>query len=59
MGKTKRDREMIYLDPDKLELLVELAEKTRIPRAELAREAIDDLLVKHKMLRKPRARSKR
>ena len=51
MGKTTRTAETVYLDPDKLELLKKLAEETRIPRAVLAREAIDDLLVKYKALK--------
>jgi hypothetical protein len=50
MGVTKRAWETIYLDPFKLDLLKKLAERTRIPRAVLAREAIDDLLVKYHML---------
>jgi hypothetical protein len=50
VGVTKRTFETIYLDPDKLDLLKQLAERTRIPRAVLAREAIDNLLTKYKML---------
>lgn len=48
MGKTKQARETMYLAPDKLDALKALAARTRIPRAELIREAIDDLLVKHR-----------
>ena len=44
----------LYLEPEKFDLLKQLAEQTRIPRAVLMREAIDDLLVKHKLLRKPK-----
>lgn len=51
MGKTKRSVEVAYLDPDKLDLLKKLASQTRIARAVLVREAIDDLLVKHGMLK--------
>lgn len=54
MGKTKRATETLYVDPEKLELLRKLAEQTRIPRAVLLREALDDLLVKHKVLKPPR-----
>jgi predicted transcriptional regulator len=54
MGKTKRTIETLYLDQDKLDLLKTLAEQTRIPRAVLAREAIDDLLVKYKVLKAPK-----
>lgn len=53
VGKPNRTmkRETIYLKPEKFELLATLAETTRIPRAELEREAIDDLLVKYKVLK--------
>ena len=51
MGKTTRAMETLYLDPEKLELLKRLAKETRIPRAVLLREAVDDLLVKHKLLK--------
>lgn len=51
MGKTKRSVEVAYLDPEKLELLKQLATDTRIPRAVLMREAVDDLLAKHGMLK--------
>ena len=51
MGKTKRSVEVAYLDPEKLELLKQLAADTRIPRTVLMREAVDDLLVKHGMLK--------
>lgn len=51
MGKTKRAFETIYLDPEKLDLLKKLAKDTRIPRAVLAREAIEDLLIKYKVLK--------
>lgn len=54
MGKTKRSVEVAYLDPEKLELLKRLAADTRIPRAVLMREAVDDLLVKHSMLKPPK-----
>jgi hypothetical protein len=54
MGKTKRTFETIYLDPEKLDLLKKLATDTRIPRAVLAREAIDDLLLKYKVLKAPK-----
>jgi hypothetical protein len=51
MDKTKRAIETLYLDQDKLDLLNQLAEKTRIPSAALLREALDDLLIKYKQLR--------
>ena len=54
MGKTKRAVEAAYLDPEKLELLKQLAAHTRIARAVLVREAVDDLLIKYKLLKPPR-----
>ena len=47
MGKTKRKIETIYIDDEKFEQLKQLARMTRIPRAVLWREALDDLLIKH------------
>ncbi len=52
--KTKRAFETVYLDHEKLNLLKQLAKDTRIPRAVLAREAIDDLLIKYKVLKPPK-----
>ncbi len=54
MGKTKRAIETLYLDWDKLDLLRQLSTQMRVPRAVLMREAIDDLLLKHKPLRRKR-----
>jgi hypothetical protein len=54
MGKTKRRVEVAYLDPEKLELLKQLSAQTRIARTVLVREAIDDLLIKYKLLKPPR-----
>lgn len=56
MGRTTQARDTLYLDPEKFELLRQLAEDTRIPRAELLREAVDDLLVKYKRLKPPKRR---
>jgi len=55
MGRTTRKVEVAYLDADKLELLKQLAGQTRIPRTVLVREAIDDLLVKHRLMKPPKA----
>jgi predicted DNA-binding protein len=55
MGKTKRHQQALYLDHDKAELLDNLAKQTRIPKAVLLREAVDDLLVKHGALKGKRA----
>jgi predicted transcriptional regulator len=49
MGKTGRKSETIYVDEEKLEQLRQLARMTRIPRAVLWREALDDLLKKHEV----------
>jgi hypothetical protein len=42
----------LYLAPPKAALLNSLSGETRIPKAVLLREAVDDLLIKHKKLRK-------
>ena len=54
MGKTTKHTQLLLLEHDRAELLEELAAKTRIAKQVLLREAVDDLLVKHKMLRVPR-----
>jgi predicted transcriptional regulator len=48
MGKTKLTGILLNLEPEKAEALSALASKTRIARSVLMREAIDDLLAKHK-----------
>ncbi len=48
----------LYLEPDRTELVDALAAKTRVLKSILLREAVDDLLVKYKML-KPMTRTKR
>lgn len=54
METTKRKFETVYIDHDRLKLLNELAAKTRIPRAVLWREALDDMLVKYGVLKPQR-----
>jgi predicted transcriptional regulator len=49
MGRTTRKPETIYIDHEKFEQLRQLAKTTRIPRAVLWREALDDLLIKHEV----------
>jgi predicted transcriptional regulator len=44
----------LYLESDRAEMLDALAEKTRLPKAILLREAVDDLLIKHKVLKEPK-----
>lgn len=50
----QKHMQTIYLDPDRAELLDKLAAETRIPKAVLLREAVDDLLVKYKRLKPPK-----
>ena len=38
----------LYLEPEKAELLDALSSETRIPKAVLLREAVDDLLTKNR-----------
>jgi hypothetical protein len=47
MTPRKLHAQSLYLSPEKAALLDELARETRIPKAVLLREAIDDLLAKH------------
>ncbi len=51
MGRTLKHQQALYLEHDRAELLDQLAQQTRIPKAVLLREAVDDLLVKHKALK--------
>jgi hypothetical protein len=51
MGKTKKHQQLLLLDPEKAALLDALATKSRIARQVLLREAVDDLLIKHKVLK--------
>jgi hypothetical protein len=57
VGKIKRIAEMAYLESEKLALLKQLSEDLRVPRSVLLREAVDDLLIKHKMMRPPKKKS--
>ncbi len=54
MGKTIKHQELLLLEHDKAALLAELSVNTRLPKQVLLREAVDDLLVKHKMLKAPK-----
>jgi hypothetical protein len=47
----KKNLQSLYLENDKAALLDELSADTRIAKAVLLREAVDDLLVKHKKLK--------
>lgn len=57
MAPTTKHQQLILLEHDKAALLDELSAETRIPKQILLREAVDDLLVKHRKL-KPARRSK-
>ena len=46
-----KHQQPLYLEPEKAELLNQLAASTRIPKAVLLREAVDDLLVKYRLLK--------
>lgn len=56
-GKTLRKQDSIYLDPEKFDLLEKLAKTTGKLRSELLREAVDDLLIKHGVLKTPKTKS--
>jgi predicted DNA-binding protein len=51
MGRTTKHQQALYLEHERAEQLDQLAQQTRIPKAVLLREAVDDLLVKHKVLK--------
>ena len=50
-AKRNYAQQPLYLEPGKAELLDELSGTTRIPKAVLLREAVDDLLVKHGLMK--------
>lgn len=47
MSPRKMHVQSLYLEPEAAKRLDALAERTRIPKAVLLREAVDDLLAKH------------
>ncbi len=49
----KLHTQSLYLEATKAELLDRLAKQSRIPKAVLLREAVDDLLAKYKLLDVP------
>ena len=57
--KTERSFHMqsIYLEPGKAEALDALSESTRIPKAALLREAVDDLLTKYRRVKGPKRKT--
>lgn len=56
MGKTTKHQQPLYLEHDKAALLDELAARTRIVKQVLLREAVDDLLIKYKLLKRSRSK---
>ena len=58
MAPRKLTAQPIYLEPEKAALLNELASRTRIPKAVLLREAVDDLLIKHGVEKGPKGAKK-
>ena len=56
MTTRKRRSQSVTLDPVKAELLSVLARETRIAKADLLREAVDDLLAKYLRLAPKEAR---
>jgi predicted DNA-binding protein len=54
MSNKNRLAAQLYLDHDKATLLDELSKQTRVPKQAYLREALDDLLVKYKMLKAPK-----
>ena len=53
-GRTTRPQVPLYLDPEKVELLNRLAEKTGRTKQELLREAVDEMFVRDRMMRAPK-----
>ena len=51
MDKPIKHKQPLSLEPDRAALLQQLADKTRIAKQVLLREAVDDLLVKYKLLK--------
>ena len=56
MAPRKLHAQSIYLEPEKAAFLDKLAAQSRIPKAVLLREAVEDLLIKHKALRAPKSK---
>ena len=52
MTPRKLHLQSLYLEPEKAQLLDELSAATRIPKAVLLRESVDDLLTKYGKLKK-------
>ena len=59
MTPRRMHQQALYLEPEKADLLDALSTETRIPKAALLREAVDDLLTKHGKLKKGPTRPKK
>jgi hypothetical protein len=59
MAPRNLHQQPLYLEPEKAELLARLSAATRIPKQVLLREAVDDLLAKHGVLKVGRKLKKR
>jgi hypothetical protein len=55
-GKTLRTQVALYLDAEKIEMLERLKAKTGLTGQDLLRQALDALLVKHKLLKPTKRR---
>jgi hypothetical protein len=56
-GRTLRTQVALYLDADRVELLDRLAIKTNLTKQDLLRQALDALLITHKLLKPPKSAS--
>ena len=54
MGRTKQAQFTVYLEKDKAAEFEALAASTRIPKAELLRDAVDLLLEQHRKPKPPK-----
>lgn len=56
MAKAKRNKVLysLYLEPAQVDKLEDLATRTRITKAVLLREAVDDLFTKHGLNKPPK-----
>lgn len=54
-GKTLRTQVALYLDAEKIKLLEQLKAKTGLTGQALLRQALDALLIRHRLLKRPKA----
>jgi len=58
MENKKRVRWTTSVNPDLLDKVKQLSDKTRIPVSKLTDEALENLLIKHKAIRTPKTTTK-